>query len=368
MNSFPNRKVSTTIAVSAGVLLALSGCSDSAPSNRPDPAEPVYSSAACSESVGSESLVTIKDADARTGIRDLMRSGDSIAGLVGDHIAIGTASQWQQGDPTLISVNAKCQDLSRFDGGFTLACPGEVLTFDTQGKQQSPLKVDGDVTTAARVGDTTVLTLANERKVHFYQGDKHVGDASMENIPRQSLVVDSDPNEPEATAKVAMLDPSMTMVTGVNVDDKSVGASLRVGRGAGRMSGGEDGVFVVSDTRGNALYMYTLTDLIRLHQTIPTAKSPWAVAWDPASGHLWGASSADNSVSGYAVASGALVQQAQLPTLPQPDALAVLPGGGLLVGAKDRPVVQVISAQQIAQAQPAADTETEFPVTLDKSE
>ena len=126
-----------------------------------------------------------------------------------------------------------------------------------------------------------------------------------------------------------------TVVASVDPAEEVAGPLLRAGRGAGMIGDLGEGSLVASDTVGGTLLVYS-TSPVRLHQQFPVAPAPWAVAQDSSSDSIvWVTSTATNTVQAYDLGDGIGVLRADIPTVRQPDALAVTESGTVVVGSGD---------------------------------
>ena len=91
---------------------------------------------------------------------------------------------------------------------------------------------------------------------------------------------------------------------------------------------------VASDTVGGTMLVYS-TSPVRLHQQFPVAAAPWAVAADPSRSVVWVSSTGTNTVQAYDLGDGIGVLLAEIPTVRQPDSLAVTASGTVVVGSAD---------------------------------
>lgn len=87
------------------------------------------------------------------------------------------------------------------------------------------------------------------------------------------------------------------------------------------------GRLIVADTRGNAMIVYTVTPLRRA-ATMPLAGAPYGLAYDRRRQLLWVTLTADNQVVALSTAGATLREVARLPTIRQPNTVAVDPGSG----------------------------------------
>lgn len=306
------------------------------------------------------------------GVSDLVVSGQSdspvIAGLSGGKMVIGTSSDWTNGKPKSVDLGKDCKDLSRAaGGGFSVACENHVLVFDGQGKKVHDLEVDGTATTAAVTSDVVSVTFAGEKKIKYFplDGSDKDGKAtvSIGEGAIQSLIVDPDPKSGSDKEMSAVFDKKQSSLTGVYPGEDKEGSSLRIGQGAGKIAGGQDGVVVASSTKLNSIEIFTANDILRKHQTIHTDSVPWGVAWDANTRTVWVTSTGKNTVIGYDISSGVPVKVATMHTIPDAQSVVVDGDGGLLIASPQSSTVQHISKDQVSEARhEGTSSEPSYPV------
>lgn len=123
------------------------------------------------------------------------------------------------------------------------------------------------------------------------------------------------------------LDRLTTSVTQLDTHTAAAGDALRAGDGATNGVTDRFGRALVVDTRGSALLAFS-TGPLMLKQLYPVPGVPYAIAYDPTRDLAWVTLTATNEVVGYDVAGGEPVERYRLPTVRQPDALAVDPVSG----------------------------------------
>ncbi|GAB3943770.1 hypothetical protein GCM10028828_11830 [Corynebacterium tapiri] len=113
---------------------------------------------------------------------------------------------------------------------------------------------------------------------------------------------------------------------------------MRVGLGVGTLNAGPEETAVVSDTRGNQLFLYTAGDVVRLHQTAPTEPSPYATAWY--NDRAWIASTANNVAQSFDVSGGVPVEDTRFNTIANVRVMASTSEGLILGGPAGLQVVK----------------------------
>jgi DNA-binding beta-propeller fold protein YncE len=122
----------------------------------------------------------------------------------------------------------------------------------------------------------------------------------------------------------------------------SIGAGLRAGDGATNAAVDPYGRIVVTDTRSGELLEFS-ADPVLLLQRYPVPGVPYGVAVDGPRDLAWVTLTQTNEVIGYDIRGGQPAQKYRLPTVRQPDSVAVDPGSGrVFVASADGGGVQVV--------------------------
>lgn len=116
----------------------------------------------------------------------------------------------------------------------------------------------------------------------------------------------------------------------------------RAGEGATHVVADRRGRFVVVDSRGGELLIFSRNPLF-LRQRFPVDGTPYGLAYDAANDVLWTTLTARNEVVGFALDGGAPREVARHPTVRQPDSVAVGPRGELYVAGRQSDSVQMIT-------------------------
>jgi DNA-binding beta-propeller fold protein YncE len=141
----------------------------------------------------------------------------------------------------------------------------------------------------------------------------------------------TDPTQPGGLAAVDQL------VGMVDVRDNALSLydttrRARVGRvpagdGPTHVVADRRGRLLVADTRGDQLLTFTTPDLRRVEKTTLPG-TPYGLAYDPARDRLWVTLTARNQLVGFTLGDGPPREFARLPTVRQPNTVAVDPGTG----------------------------------------
>lgn len=344
------------VGVSAALLLGASACTGNVvkESTGDDGNGPVVGVAATPAASPAAA-----DPAGRTGrgapVRDLARLGDD-SGAPGDvallregSLEIGAPSDLVTGRGRTVDVPRECTTLSTTSRGVTAACGGSVIVVDGDGRTVRTVQVDGTATAAAVIADGTVAVAVEGRdRMQFYGADGAFldDDPSSDSVDATVLLHDRNGGE-----RLAAVDHAQSSVTEMRLSDRKYLAALRIGQGVGTMAAGSgtDGVAVASDTRQDQALLYTLDEVVMLHQSVPTGPSPYAVTWDSPRALMWVSTTGDNRLTAYRVDSGTPVEVRSFGTVR--DVRRVVDGrdGSLLLTGDDG-TLQMIPADQVTAA------------------
>lgn len=250
-------------------------------------------------------------------------------------------------EPRQIDVDDSCDNISSSATGVAVACQDKAIELGADGKEKRHLDVEGKVTTVTFLDNgKAVLGKAGEDKARFFD-DKggETGNAIVSRSLDQVVLVKPH----DRGQRAALIDRGQTSINDVDVDDGSLNASLRIGQGVGQVASGrgDDGVVVASDARQGQLLIYTMNDVVRLHQATPI-KTPWGVTWDARRKLAWVSSTSGNDVKAYRIDSGVPVKAAQVKT--QSKVRGVFDAAnGALVTVAENGKVNILSAKEIEE-------------------
>ncbi|MFI0462854.1 YncE family protein [Saccharopolyspora sp. 5N102] len=126
---------------------------------------------------------------------------------------------------------------------------------------------------------------------------------------------------------IAVLDRLATAITPIDPATGSKGAGLRAGQGATNAITDRYGRILTIDTRGQELLAFS-TDPLIMKQRYPVPGAPYGLAYDPTRDLAWITLTATNELVGYDIAGGEPQERHRLPTISQPNAVAVDPDTG----------------------------------------
>ncbi|MDO5511130.1 YncE family protein [Corynebacterium sp.] len=329
----------TALAAVAATSLLLVACGTS-PTNPEVPdlgnAEPQTSDA--STSPAGEVLALDLD------VSDLEAAGDILGLRAGGTLALGTVEEFRSGATRDVTVPEHCGDLTAAADTFVLACGDEVLLIDaTTGDIDTHPVSDSDAVPAASAvltstGELVVGSGENDRVVVFVDGAEE-NSISVAGLTSQLLAV------PVAGADDAVVrtNHENTTIQDVHWRDGRQGGTLRVGLGIGQAAAGDRGLVLASDNRGGQLAVYTADNVVRLHQTVPVAGSPWAVAWDSERELAWVSTTADNQLHAFELSTGVPEPVGAVDTVADAHNVVVLADGTLVIASATGDGVQIIT-------------------------
>jgi hypothetical protein len=335
----PQKSIAAAVALPAVAALSLTGCAEqmfgtggddgpdgegetvvgvaAEPSESPDSAG--ASGATGSLEDGGEVLGLV-----RAGLGDSV-SADSpapIAALEQGRLRIGTLDDVATGQSDTVDVDDSCTSITGAVDGVVLGCGTSVRILDAEGQEQRRVDAPGEVTSAAVHPDGTVaLTVESDSNVYWFtpEGEEARSEDMTATGSEMQLVGNTRNGEDgDPQWRAALIDAAQTSVTDINVADHSRVAALRIGQGVGTVSAGTapDGVLVASDARRDQALVYTVTDVIRHTQSVPTGDGAWAVLWDSEREVMWVSTTGDNTLTGYELSTGTPVEIGEVETAP----------------------------------------------------
>jgi DNA-binding beta-propeller fold protein YncE len=193
--------------------------------------------------------------------------------------------------------------------------------------------VAGGPTSAVFYDGKMLVTVPAKKTIDELTGDKVTRSITGDVTPDQVVV---------AGGKVVMLDRIRSAVFDVDPGGGSVGAGLRAGDGATNAATDGYGRVLVTDTRTGELLAFTAGPVL-LRQRTPAPGVPYGIAVDTRRNIAWVTATQRNEVIGYQLAGGQPARKYQLPTVRQPDSVAVDPvSGRVFVASADGGGVQVM--------------------------
>ncbi|MGX1595572.1 hypothetical protein ACWIDS_00670 [Dietzia maris] len=262
-------------------------------------------------------------------VRSLVAVGDRVVAQVDDppSLEIGRidGTRWVEEDSVPLPPGAG--DASAAHDGTVVVPHSDGVVLVSATGQVREITGLGPVTAAALTTDGRLLTGTP-------QGEIVVRDADGAEQRRIGGLTAVDRISVARDGSVTALSRPDTVIASIDLESDNAGPLLRAGKGAGQLDEFGERSVVASDTLGGTLLVYS-TSPVRLHQQFPVAAAPWAVAEDTSRGLVWVTSTGTNTVQAYDLGDGVGIQRADIPTVRQPDSLAVTDSGTVVVGSAD---------------------------------
>lgn len=251
-------------------------------------------------------------------------------------LQIGSLEEIKDGSGTSHELPESCGDVTANVGAFVTVCDGEVRVF--KGTEKNSFTPEDPVTVAAALPDDAVIAgSAEEPKVWVYDADGTKADGITVARPSDFVLAQQD--------TVVRLNRFDTTIQDIQLAKSRQGGTLRVGLGVGQAAFGEDGLVLASDATGDQLLVYTTGEVVRLHQTVPTDATPWAVAWDPAHKFAWITSTEANTATAYDISKGVPREQRKVSTVADAQNMVSLDDGTLLIGSASGAGLHIVTPE-----------------------
>lgn len=216
--------------------------------------------------------------------------------------------------PRAVTTKALTRLIVRPTGGFLGVGPSTVATIAPDGAvTEHPLSATDPLSIAQLPDGHILVGTATGRLIELDRDFREV--AAFGGLVRaDDIGVAGD--------QVVVLDRAQSSVTQVKLADKDLGLALRAGNGATTMITDHYGRFLVANPRDNEIIGFYGNPLVMRFRA-PVADGPYALAYDNQRDLLWVSVTGSNQVVAYDLASGEPREQRRLPTVAQPDAMAV---------------------------------------------
>lgn len=284
-------------------------------------------------------------------VKDMELTNDILGVVAEGNLKIGSLDQITGEGAKSYDFPDACGDLTANAGKFVAVCDQKVRIFDQDSERG--FVPEEPVTSAAVLSDGRIVAGSTEtEKVWVYsaEGEKQASFGVAR--PSDYVVAGELPDGwayagKEGSDAVVRVNRFDTTIQDIHVDKKRGGGTLRVGLGVGQVTTGREGLVLASDTTGNQLFVYTTDEVIRLHQTVPTEPSPYAVAWDDHRSLAWAASTGSNVATGYDLSKGVPVASASVATIANARHMVVLNDGTIIFASSSGEGLQVLAPETV---------------------
>ncbi|WP_211255341.1 YncE family protein [Corynebacterium lactis] len=346
MSFYSRRRVlhSLVAGVSAGAL-ALSGCSSSVEGSE------------VKEGMGNASPAPAASPAMTGGLKGKLKKIDeniTDAVLAGDQViskAQGKIFAGPLNNPAAKSVVLKNQCGLLAPGGNTalLPCSDGIHVLSPEGTVAAVVgRGTGYSSAVGLPGGRIIGHRSDSDQVDVFGADGELSETFGASREGSQLVAVPPVGDGPATRLMEVNRPE-TSVHELKLDETRTGSGLRAGIGVGKAAAGTKYI-AAADTKGNQLLVYTMTDIIRLHQAAPVPESPWAVAVDDSRDLIWVASTKVNKLTAYDVSSGTPVRMAEIDTVADPQSLVVAENGAVEVFSATGQGAQLLEPSDIDKA------------------
>lgn len=326
-------------AVLLPVVLAVAGCSPSAPQPAAQPtkaAEPAHSPALTTAPAGT---VVALDPDVEGMVFDPVTGLLAVAVRKPDRLLLVNGAT---GAPVrTVPLPGHARHLQLAAPGGPVLVPAEdsnmLVEVALPGGETTATPVGNYPHDAARVASGQVL-VANEKG----------GTLSVVTDGAVTRTLDSQ-TQPAGVAAAGstagVVDVGAFTLTTYDVPAGHLIDVVNAGAGPTHLVTDSQGRFQVADTRGDAVLTFTVDPLAQVAR-LPLPGTPYGLAYDNADQVLWVTLTATNEVVGLSTAGAKLAEVARFRTVRQPNTVAVDPGTGrVFVGSRDTGELEMIDVR-----------------------
>jgi hypothetical protein len=215
-----------------------------------------------------------------------------------------------------------------------VASADEVVEVTIPTATTAVVTVPGGPTSAAILNGQLLVAVPDRHAIDVLTNDKITRTITGDVNPDQVLTAGG--------GKVVMLDRIRSAVFDVDTTGGTVGAGLRAGDGATNAAVDGYGRVLVTDTRTGELLAFS-ADPVLMRQRSPVPGVPFGIAVDTRRDLAWVTATGLDQVIAYGLAGGQPVEKYRLPTVRQPNTVAVDPDSGrVFVASADGGGMQVM--------------------------
>ncbi len=258
-------------------------------------------------------------------------AGDTAFLRTHDGVLVGNPADPEQH----VHIDAACGDLGAGGDIAVLPCEDGIHVISQGGTDAATIGQGKGYSSAVGLDDGRIIGhRVDSNRIDVYGDDGELAiDFTASRHGSQLVAV---PYVPEAAGEHASTETMLaeinrpeTSIHEIDLENSRSGNGLRAGLGVGPAVVNQQGVIAAADTKGNQLLIYTMTDVIRLHQATPTNPGPWALAWDESRNLIWVSSTEDRTLTAFDISSGTAVLVATIPTVADAQALLMTEAGDL---------------------------------------
>lgn len=277
------------------------------------------------------------------------------AAVVGDRVLLKSdkkifAGNLQNPAEQTADLSAKCGDLSASGMVGIIPCDDGIHVLNKQGGSTAVVGEGVAYSSAVGLENGRIIGhRADNSDIEVFGDDgEHAAEFAAARHGSDLIAV-PNPDGGEIS-RLMEINRNETSVHDIRLDDNRLGSSLRAGIGVAKGVAAPDGTVFATDAKGNQLLVYTLTDVIRLHEAAPVPEAPWAIAFDTSRNIVWVTSTKEGKLTGWEVSSGTPIKVAELNTVADPQSMVALADGRLAVYSASGAGMQVLTADDVKKA------------------
>ena len=227
-------------------------------------------------------------------------------------------------DPTTVPLSGPASSVTLAGPGGPLlaSVDGELVRITLPGGETSAAPIDGEVVSAAELGDRTLVAVRDRKAVAVLGGDKIYRMISGGLYSADQVLTTGE--------GAVVFDRLRNAVFELDVSAGTVDEGLRAGEGSTNAVTDRFGRVLMADTRGGALLAFSLDPLL-MRQRYPVDGAPYGLAYDPQRDLVWVTLTGRNEVVGFDVAGEEPEEKHRFPTVEQPNSVAVDPSSGRVI-------------------------------------
>lgn len=264
-----------------------------------------------------------------------------------DNVLSGTVAKPVE---TKHKVDASCGELAPGGSVAIIPCNDGIHVLSPQGDDTAVIGRGTAYSSAVGLSDGRIIGhQADSDKIDVYGADGEHSTSFTASRDGSQLVAVPNPDGGETT-RLMEVNRSETSVHEIVLDESRTGNGLRAGIGVGPAVAMKNGTIGAVDAKASQLLVYTMTDIVRLHEAAPVPAGPWGIAADDGRNLFWVTSTVDGTLTGWDVSAGTPNKVAELKTVANPQSVVVTPNGEVAVFSASGDGAQVLSTADIEAA------------------